>query len=226
MQIIENKQLVKPDRRQVLTRIGYEEHFEPPRRIRSLVEDYIDNYHTLVDFSTSYVIRDIRNVEGSRVEIEDSIFLESKVIANLLSRCEEVAVFVLTIGNLLEDMVAHLSESGLVLQATVLDAVGSGTAEQMAEALGEEIKEIAAERGMAASRRFSPGYCDWNVSQQEMVFRALRGNTAGVTLTEEYLMVPRKSVSGIIGIGSREDEITSYNPCRTCRKTECPGRRA
>ncbi|GAH91002.1 unnamed protein product, partial [marine sediment metagenome] len=51
------------------------------------------------------------------------------------------------------------------------------------------------------SRRLSPGYCDWKIDQQKMVFRAMKDDSAGVRLTEECLMLPQKSISGIIGIG-------------------------
>ena len=122
-------------------------------------------------------------------------------------------------------MVAYLAENGLVLQATVLDAIGSDAAEQMAVFVEERIRNIASSLGLSISRRFSPGYCDWDVDQQEMIFRALNGNSAGVRLTEEYLMLPRKSMSGIIGIGSSRSNIDNYNPCKSCLASDCPGRR-
>ncbi|MFC1995291.1 vitamin B12 dependent-methionine synthase activation domain-containing protein [Chloroflexota bacterium] len=75
------------------------------------------------------------------------------------------------------------------------------------------------------SRRFSPGYCDWELSQQKMVFRAMNGDFAGIRLTEECLMVPQKSISGIMGLGTCDSNIENYNPCVTCKERDCPGRR-
>ncbi len=37
-------------------------------------------------------------------------------------------------------------------------------------------------------------------------------------------MIPRKSISGIIGIGSNGN-VQDYNPCKTCEKHDCLGRR-
>lgn len=213
------------DRQQVLSHIGYGDDYEPSARIKSLVNDYIENYHDLIAPSYSYEIKDIVSVQGEHVTIGDSIAFESKVIARLLERCEKVAIFALTIGNHLEDMVSYLAENGLVLQATVLDAIGSGAAEKLAAYVEDRIRRMANTEGLITGRRFSPGYCDWEVSQQKMVFHALNGNSAGIRLTESLLMVPRKSVSGIIGIGLANNNIESYNPCRTCKKEDCPGRR-
>ncbi len=217
------------NKQQILTNIGYADEYQPSARIRSLVNDYIENYHDLIASSYSYVIRDIISVEGNLVTIEDpiegSITLKSRVIARLLESCEKAAIFALTIGNHLEDMVAYLAENGLVLQATVLDAVGSSATEKLADYVEDRIKRMANLEGLIASQRFSPGYCDWAVSQQKKVFQSLCDDTAGIRLTESLLMIPQKSVSGIIGIGLASKEIENYNPCPTCKKRNCPGRR-
>ncbi len=224
MQILE-KQTLTIDKNQILSQIGYDDNYEPSAKIQSLVDDYIDNYHNLIESSYSYVIEDVKSVRGSQISIEGSISLESGVLARLLERCEKVAIFALTIGSHLEEMVAYLAENGLVLQATVLDAIGSGAAEQLASYVEDSVRELVRSRGLVISRRFSPGYCDWDVSQQEMVFKAIEKKTVDIHLTDEYLMIPRKSISGIIGIGSNNDAIESYNPCNTCLKADCPGRR-
>ena len=213
------------DRRQVLSHIGYGDDYQPSARITSLVNDYIENYHDLMAPSYSYAIKDIVSVQGDRVTIEDSITFESRVIARLLEPCEKVAIFALTIGNHLEEMVTYLAENGLIVQANVLDAIGSGAAEQLAVFVEDKIRKIAASQGLIISRRFSPGYCDWELSQQKMVFRAMNGDSAGVYLTEGCLMLPQKSISGIIGIGPASRNIENYNPCHTCNKKDCPGRR-
>jgi hypothetical protein len=36
-------------------------------------------------------------------------------------------------------------------------------------------------------------------------------------------MIPKKSVSGVMGIGPKEQIFTS-TPCRLCNRKDCPGR--
>ena len=213
------------EKQQVLNRIGYDDEDEPSNRVDSLVNDYIENYHDLIASSYSYSFHKIEWVKDDRISLGHSIIFKSGILSRLLSRCEKVAAFTLTIGSYLEDLVAHLAEERLVLQATVLDAIGSGTAERLAKEVEEKIKKISNAGNLVTSRRFSPGYCDWKVDQQEMLFRALNGDTGGVKLTDSFLMMPQKSVSGIIGIGLPGRDIENYNPCITCKKKECPGRR-
>ncbi len=213
------------DRQEVLNQIGYDDEYQPSARINCLVNDYIENYHDLISSSYSYVIRDIVSVEGDLTTIEGPITLKSKVVARLLERRQKVAVFTLTIGNYIEEMVTYLAENKRVLQATVLDAIGSGATEKLATYVEDRIRRLANSEGLVISWRFSPGYCDWAVSQQKKIFQAMNGDTAGIRLTKSLLMIPRKSVSGIIGIGPADNNIGEYNPCKTCRKKDCPGRR-
>lgn len=223
IETIRNDQIIQIDSKQILDQIGYYDGHEPSARIRSLVNDYLDNYHNFIESMCSYTFRNIESVQGDRVYLGDTAILESKIIARLCKQCYKVAVFVVTIGSYLEEMVSYLAENGLVLQATVLDAVGSGAAEQMAALIEERIGNIVSSQGQNISRRFSPGYCDWDINQQEVIFNILHDDTAGIRLTEEYLMIPCKSISGIIGIGT--SKIENYNPCQTCDKHDCVGRR-
>ena len=211
------------DIHEVLLNIGYGSDYQPSARIDSLISDYVENVHFLIDPSYSYVIRDIGLVQGSSGVIGGSVIFQSEVVARLLEQCDEVAVFLVTIGNHLEETVRRLTEDRLMLQATVLDAIGSAAVEKVADLVQGRIGQMASIQGLSISRRFSPGYCDWDISQQRMVFRAMNGDCAGIHLTKECLMLPCKSISGIIGIG--RGDIGNYNPCKTCNRHDCRGRR-
>lgn len=212
------------DTEQVLLHMGYGSDDVPSARIETLVKEYAENLCHLIEPSYSYVIREVGEVRGSRAFIEGSVSFRSQVVARLLEDCPRVALFVLSIGGRLEEAVRQLSKDGLVVQAAVLDATGSGAVEALAKVVEDIIAAEAAADGSGISRRFSPGYCDWKVSQQKMLFRAMGGDTDGVRLTSGCLMIPQKSISGLIGIGPR-DRVESYNPCLTCNKTDCVGRR-
>ena len=212
------------DRQQVLHNIGCGNNCKPSTRIASLVNEYVENAYQLIEPLYSHVIRDIKLVQGSRVVIEGLITFQSEVIARLLEQCEKVAVFLVTIGEHLEEMVCQMAEDGLILQAAALDAVGSEAGERLADFVQGRIGEMARAQGLCISQRFSPGYCDWDIEQQNMVFRAVDGDSVGIHLTDGCLMIPRKSISGIIGIGLCNN-VEHYNPCKTCDKHDCQGRR-
>ncbi|MFH1559960.1 MAG: vitamin B12 dependent-methionine synthase activation domain-containing protein [Chloroflexota bacterium] len=212
------------DRQQVLRTIGYDVDSPVPARMFSLVDEFLENSYSVIDPAYSYSIRDTESIQEDRATIEGSIVFHSQVIARLLEQSQKVAVFVATIGDHLEDIVAGLAEDGYMLNASVLDAIASNATEKVADLVHNMIDEEARELGLHTSRRFSPGYCDWDVNQQELIFHAMDGDSAGVRLTEGCLMLPRKSISGIIAIGN--SNVESYNPCQSCPSLDCPGRRA
>ena len=213
------------DRESVCRYIGYGADYQPPARVSSLIDEYVENAHHLIEPSYSYIIRDIDHVQDSLVFIGGSIVLESDIIARLLERCQKVALLVVTIGDHLEDMAGWLAKQGNIVQAAVLEATGSDAVEKVADFVQCRVEEIAQRYGMIVSRRFSPGYCDWDIKQQKMIFRAVDGNLAGVHLTNSCLMVPRKSISGIMGIGAASEGVGTYNPCMVCDRENCCGRR-
>lgn len=216
---------VEIDKKQVCHYIGYDDNYKLSARMSSLVDDCAKHAHQLINPLYSYVIKDVEWARGSIAFIEDSIIFKSQVVVQLLEQCQQVAIFLVTIDKYLEETAWKLSRDGLILQATVLDAVGSSAVEKAADSVQDKIREIAETEGLVTSRRFSPGYCDWNIGQQRMLFHALTGHTLGVRLTGECLMIPQKSISGIVGIGSPDGKAESYNPCEFCNKQDCPGRR-
>jgi hypothetical protein len=217
------KSKIEINKQQVLRNIGYQADAEPPARIMSLIDDYLDNINDLIDPAYYYVIRDILLVYGSTTIIEGPVILKSEVVGRLLERCDKVAVFVVTIGEWLEEMVQNLSREGSVLQASVLDAVGSGAVEALVESVYYRIQRLVNIEGLDTSRRLGPGHCDWDISQQQAVFQVLNEDWDRVQLTPDYLMVPRKSASGIIGIGA-VPAVQNYNLCQPCPKQDCPNR--
>ncbi|MFC1926897.1 hypothetical protein ACFLWV_04020, partial [Chloroflexota bacterium] len=168
---------IRIDRAEVCRYLGYPAGQKMPARMSSLLNDYLENVNHLIDASYSYVIKDVVFVHGSFILIEDSVVFESKVLAKLLERCEMVAIFALTIGDQLEAMVRKLAVDGSVLQAAVLDAIGSVAVESVADSMQNMLTAVTSAQGLCTGRRFSPGYCDWEIDQQKMVFRAMNGDS-------------------------------------------------
>ena len=64
--------------------------------------------------------------------------------------------------------------------------------------------------GYERTMRFSPGYGEWPLKAQEKLLPLVEADKIGVTLTDTDIMIPRKSVSAIIGwrtceVGERAD---------------------
>ena len=137
-----------------------------------------------------------------------------------------IALCICTIGSSLEEKVRELSNNGQFALATVLDAVGSETVENLANAVDARICEKAAEEGLAAWPRFSPGYGNWTLeSGQKIIFSHLFAEKVGVKLSPTFLMNPLKSISFAMKLAASPPEELQASRCELCDKQDCSFRR-
>ncbi len=88
-----------------------------------------------------------------------------------------------------------------VADAMILDACFSACAENVCDNLEEDIREELAEKGLYLTGRFSPGYGDLPLGLQREILDVLNaGGRIGLTLSESGLMIPRKSVTAVLGV--------------------------
>jgi len=81
------------------------------------------------------------------------------------------------------------------------DILGSIITEAVGDRMQSFLKSETGINGDKLTNRYSPGYCQWPVSDQHKLFSFFHENICGVSLTDSSLMHPVKSISGVIGIG-------------------------
>ena len=142
----------------------------------------------------------------------------AKIIARQLRGSAAFAFFVCTAGEEYELYQQRLKADGDMLRVFIADALGSVIAERCADQMENALQQSVGKLGWQRTNRFSPGYCGWHVSQQQRLF-PLFPTTCGVRLTDSSLMVPIKSVSGIIGVGPDVRRL-DYS-CGLCDFKQC-----
>lgn len=132
---------------------------------------------------------------------EQPAFNMGRIILRQLRGATAYALFICTSGAAFENYQQQLKQTGDMVRVFIADALGSVIAEKCADQMETCLQESINKLGWHHTNRFSPGYCGWHVSQQQLLFPLFNGHTCGVRLTDSSLMVPIKSVSGIIGLG-------------------------
>lgn len=172
----------------------------------------------------SYTVREITSTEGGRIMLSDGMILESPKLARTVRGCSRLLCFIATIGPGIENAVQRFSQEYRLTDGYVLDTIGSIMIEDVVETFQDMMRKKAHMTGEGVTLRFSPGYCDWPVTEQKKLFTLVDAIRIGVTLTSSLLMTPRKSISGVFGVGADPHSL-SYNPCSHCRRRDCPARR-
>ena len=150
-----------------------------------------------------------------------------RIIAHQLHGSEAYALFVCTSGVEYDAYQQQLKQQGDMVRVFIADALGSVIAEKCADQMEVSLQQSVDKLGWHHTNRFSPGYCGWHVSQQQLLFPFFQGQTCGVQLTDSSLMLPIKSVSGIIGLGKevrRQDYTCGLCDFKQCYKRRRPSR--
>ena len=148
----------------------------------------------------------------------DGITFTSRVLRVNLDALHRFFVFAGTAGRELEawadskqEMLSHFYADAI--NEAVLHAAMTGFVAQLTEQFQ-----------LASTAVMNPGsLTDWPLSEQRPLF-ALLGDVRsaiGVELTDSLLMVPRKSVSGILFVAEE-----TFASCQLCPRHDCPNRRA
>lgn len=192
------------------------------------IDEWSGRIHGLIEPHLSYLVRQIERIDASTVTVNDVSFTSSR-ISRALRECTDAVCFIATIDEGIEREVKKLMLAGKLSEAYILDSMGSVAVEGMVAKFHERMEENYRGTGRSVTIRFSPGYCDWHISEQKQLFSLFDTDEVPVTLhRDSWLMGPRKSVSGIFGILPYDNGgiAASYNPCTECAKAACIARRA
>jgi hypothetical protein len=208
------------DRSGILSLLGYNGEVPDPMFLKT-VDEYLADSKNRITPKGGFIVKKTGLIDKIRgeVEIDKKILRVGKTIASQLKGVQYIALFACTIGPQMERYSKKLISDGDLLEGYCVNLIASEAAECVAEAIHQYIGKFSKTTDMKVTNRFSPGYCDWDVSEQFSLFGFLDGSRFGITLNDSAMMDPIKSVSGIVGIGHN----VLYNPytCALCNYEKC-----
>jgi hypothetical protein len=186
-----------------------------------MVDDIILQLSRRCDIKAGYRILALRipTDRFDSIEVDGTFFQVQKIVASRLKKAENVALFVCAIGAAMENWSRELIRTGDPALGYLVDTIASVATEQVTDMLHDHIGRQMSLRGLKITNRYSPGYCNWSVAEQHLLFSKFPPNFCGIRLTESAFMVPIKSVSGIIGVGKAVKRV-DYT-CDTCGMKDC-----
>ena len=200
------------DKDEVLRYQGYSRKKvkKPNQNILGITEEEINRGYSIFKPQGIYFLIKIQNImPEDEIDLGNGFtFKFTKSIMEQLKGASHLLVGVVTIGDLLEKKVSELFSQGEYPRALALDAVGTVAAEDFSRKVRKLARQEVIEQGFKTSRHFSPGYSGWAVSQQKVIFKNIPAENIGVKLTKGCMMLPRKSLSWVIGVGK---EIITFS---------------
>ena len=199
----------------LLARLHIDKESEDAKDIQHLV----DHVAPLIKPKAVYKVSYIQYKGYDTVNIGGVTFT-SRVLRVNLDKVERVFPYIATCGSELEKIVAATDD---FMRRFWLDTVKEMALEAGRKYLSNYLKRKYA---LGQMSKMSPGAGSqdlWPIEQQKQLF-SIFGNVEdliGVKLTDSFLMIPNKSVSGIYF----PTEI-KFESCQLCPRKGCPSRRA
>lgn len=129
--------------------------------------------------------------------------LTGQDIAAHLEHCASCFIMGLTLGPAVERATLMAEAQDMAL-AVLMDAAASILVETYADMAEAVLRNDILQQGEYMTARFSPGYGDFPISLQPGIVGLLDGPRAiGLTVSASGIMIPRKSITAVLGISSR-----------------------
>ncbi|WP_294394167.1 vitamin B12 dependent-methionine synthase activation domain-containing protein [uncultured Clostridium sp.] len=215
---------LKIDRQEVLRYLGYRGQ-EIDHNMTEMIDECRKEVQNVILPRAVYEYKKISSTDKG-IEIDGTnLILSGKDIAEHLKNSKECLLMAVTLGNDIEKR-TRLYEKVNLTKALIIDACATTAVEEVCDIIEEKVRKEAESMGMNITFRYSPGYGDLPLDIQNNFLRVLDAQKKiGLTVSENNLLFPRKSVTAIIGIVSADIKINKKS-CENCRNyNNCTFRR-
>jgi Vitamin B12 dependent methionine synthase, activation domain len=216
---------IMPDPGGVFQSQGIPPGTSPPERVKVLYDSAVELFIQLA--APIGIMADI-SIEDFAVVYSGTGMNEMDTpLDHIFPRAHQLALFAFTLGENTSREIQQLLENKNLALGYMLDAVASYCADKAADAAQALFQKHLREAGQAEESShvllYSPGYCGWHISGQKTLFEYLEPEEIGIHLNERFLMVPLKSISGVLVAGKAGIHRFSNNYpfCVHCRTRTC-----
>ena len=196
------------NRNEILMYLGHRGH-EVPDEIQEQIQRCIQQVE---EVSCPRLIYRIVPIEEGNT---NAFLLKGRDVKELLSPCHEAVFCAVTLGSDLEKLLVRKEVTNMA-DALIMDACASVAIENVIQNFEDDLRREVESRGMFLTDRYSPGYGDLPIECQKNWCRGLdTERKIGLNVTADYIMVPRKSVTAVMGI-TKEKGKRRKTGCESC----------
>lgn len=131
---------------------------------------------------------------------DTGVVLPGEDIRRHLDGCDACILLAVTLGGGVETKLRAAQQTDMAL-AVMMDVCASVLVEQYTAAAQDILYAKAEAEGRYLTGRYSPGYGDFPLGMQPALLRLTNAQRAiGLTATEDCLLLPRKSVTAVLGV--------------------------
>lgn len=182
---------------EALRYMGYNENIDI-ENIKPILTSCEDELLNAANIRYCYKLFDIEHHTDSIIVSGTNLKLTGKSITNHLYGCNKAVLMACTLSDKVDKLISRYNITDMT-SALITDSMASAMIEQVCNEVEIIIKNQLKIENM--TWRFSPGYGDLPIDIQKNFIQVINANKQiGLTVTENNILIPRKSVTAIIGI--------------------------
>ena len=222
--VIRNLPLPEVGVEDVLRAEGNDGQHPPRQSIVDLYEDVLAESTTLVEPRAIWTEVEVEGAGRNELRLKGGLRLTSRLLVKCAGSAEKLLIFVMTIGAKIDEQISLYQQSGNISRAYVLDSVGSTFIALGSSMALSGMEKKCLELGLKTSIPLGPGHSYWKrIEDQQVLFRIAQPERIGLSLNDSNLMLPRKSVSMVMGVGNDLPEHNGQKHCDFCTlRGNCP----
>ncbi|MBU3217053.1 methionine synthase [Clostridium estertheticum] len=211
------------DKNEVLRYLGYKNQ-KIDKSMTNLIDVCTREIIDISKASSVYEIFDIDKKNDKLFLLGSTLVLKDKDIKDLLINSEKCVVMAATLGTAVDSRLAYYSRFDIT-KGVIMDACASTAIEYVCDQLQDEIMKNALKEDLYITTRYSPGYGDFAIDNGAEILNVLDAyKKIGLSITENSIMLPRKSVTALIGL-SRTKNFKKRTGCSSCKNVGCEFRK-
>ncbi|MGV8982410.1 vitamin B12 dependent-methionine synthase activation domain-containing protein [Clostridium sp.] len=211
------------DKKEVLRYLGYKNQ-EIDKSLTDLIEVCCKEVIDICKEKFVYEIFDIERKNDEIFLLGSTLVLKDIDIINHLATSKKCLVMAATLGVDVDRRIAYYSRFDIT-KGLIMDACATTAIESLCDELQVQIMQRALVDDLHITNRYSPGYGNFSIDNQSNILNVLNAyKKIGLSVTESNIMLPRKSVTALIGFG----EIVNPKPndkCKNCKNSDCDFRK-
>lgn len=160
----------------------------------------------------AYVWVNVADFTPGRLLLDDGRELHGEHV-DRLAGAEKIALAACTIGPAVDEKIKELISTDLAL-AAMLDTAGSTAVDNISFELCRRLSAEIKGTGLGMTRPFWPGDNAWPLADQQIILDLLPANELRMSVSEENILFPHKSLTMIFAAGS--DLLNLASSCAAC----------
>jgi hypothetical protein len=166
------------------------------------------------------IYSEISKEKFERVYVGEENNSNETPVRQIFPKADGLILFALTMGKEVSEKIETLFKENDFALGSMLDCIASLAADKAVKKLEITFSDNFPNTCVLS---YSPGYCGWDISGQKKLFEYLHPEKIGITLNDSLLMIPLKSVSGVLIAGKKNIHKfkNDFDFCSLCRTKSC-----